>query len=116
MPKRIPRSLLNAQRVHAEFLNRMGIGDIKIDRRHMPSFFPEPFVPDPRVPKTSDCVPRGVGTKKDLLYRHKWQKGAEESDATVAAMLEKAQSVSIPYNKGPAMFVMKSDISSLGKK
>jgi len=82
----------------------------------MPNFFPEVFVPDPRVAKTSDCVPRGVGTKKDLLYRHKWQRGAEESDATVAAMYEKANSVGVPYNKGPAMFIMKSDVSSLGKK
>jgi hypothetical protein len=91
---------------------RLGIG---------PSAGLRGFVPDPLVTKgwvrrpksapTSDLIP-GHAPAKDLIHAHKWKRGAQESEATIAEMRRKASQIGPAYNKGALQYLPSAGVRS----
>jgi len=58
----------------------------------------------PKLVPTSDRVPSPVSAR-DLLYAHRWKRGAEEASETVKAMRRKATQIAPAYNKGALQYL-----------
>jgi hypothetical protein len=61
----------------------------------------------PNTAPTSDRIP-GSGPAKDILHKHKWKQGAEETEATVREMRRKATQIAPAYNKGALQYLPKN--------
>jgi hypothetical protein len=78
-------------------------------------------VPDPlvtkgwvRTPKsapTSDRIP-GPASVKDLIHAHRWKRGAQESEATIAEIRRKTSEIGPAYNKGALQYLPSAGVPS----
>ncbi len=73
------------------------------------------FVRRPRIPPTSDRIP-GAAPVKDLIHAHKWKRGAEESETTVAEIRRKAQAIGPAYNKGAVQYLPSAGVEAPRRK
>jgi hypothetical protein len=62
------------------------------------------WVRKPRPAPTSDRIP-GPAPVKDLIHAHKWKRGAEETEGTVAEIRRKAAQIGPAYNKGAVQYL-----------
>jgi hypothetical protein len=73
------------------------------------------WVRRPKPAPTSDRIP-GPAPSKDLIHAHKWKRGAEESEATVAAIRRKAAQIGPAYNKGALQYLPSAGIDAPRKR
>jgi hypothetical protein len=73
------------------------------------------WVRRPKPAPTSDRIP-GSAPSKDLIHAHKWKRGAEESEATVAAIRRKAAQIGPAYNKGALQYLPSAGIDAPRKR
>lgn len=65
---------------------------------------------------TSDKIVRFEG-KNDILYEHKWKRGAQESQNTIKEIQNKSMRIGPAYNKGAVQFITNvDDVITLGRK
>lgn len=69
------------------------------------------WVRNPKPAPTSDRIP-GPAPVKDLIHAHKWKRGAEESEATVAEIRRKASQIGPAYNKGAVQYLPSAGVAS----
>jgi hypothetical protein len=86
---------------------RLGIGTARPLKGAMSS----PLAADtqrrtPKTAPTSDRIP-GSARAKDLLHKHEWKEGAEETEDTVREMRRKATLIAPAYNKGALQYLPK---------
>ncbi len=86
---------------------RLGIGTVGLLKGAISS--PLAAVTQRRTPKTaptSDRIP-GSALAEDLLHKHNWKQGVEETEATVREMRRKTTQIAPAYNKGALQYLPK---------